>query len=75
MIKKLSELRKDEQGIIKNISLQEKSFFRLARLGVIKDNIIIYKFKSPFNDPIAYQVNNSIFTMRKEDAMNIEVEV
>ena len=32
-----------------------------------------FKFKSMFNDPIAYQVNNTIFTLRKKDASKIEV--
>ena len=75
MIKRLNELKIGEQGVIQNIYLDEMSFFRLSRLGVMKDNIIKAKFNSPFNDPVAYQVNNSIFTIRKQDAAKIGVRV
>ena len=40
MIKRLNELKIGEQGVIQNIYLDEMSFFRLSRLGVMKDNII-----------------------------------
>lgn len=75
MIKKCSDLNHNETGIIKNIYLEEQKKFKLIHLGVLQNNKITCKFKSPFNTPIAYQINGCIFAMREYDAKKIEVEV
>ena len=49
--------------------------FKLFHLGVLPGKEIWCKFKSPFGSPIAYQVDGCVFALRREDAMNIEVEV
>ena len=73
MKKLLSDLNVGDIGIIRSINMEELKKRRLFHLGVMKDNSIVCKFKSMFNDPIAYQVNNTIFTLRKKDASKIEV--
>lgn len=75
MQKKLSDLKAQEEGIIKSIHLEEPKQFKLIHLGVLKKAKITCKFKSPFQNPIAYQINGCVFAMRKKDAEKIEVEV
>ena len=57
------------------VSLEEMKKFKLYHLGVLPGKEIWCKFKSPFGSPIAYQVDGCVFALRREDAMNIEVEV
>lgn len=75
MQKKLSDLKVLEKGRIKEIHLEEPKQFKLTHLGVLKNANITCKFKSPFHNPIAYQINGCVFAMRKNDAEKIEVEV
>lgn len=75
MKKKCSDLEILEKGIIQEVSLEEMKKFKLFHLGVLPGKEIWCKFKSPFGSPIAYQVDGCVFALRREDAMNIEVEV
>ena len=75
MKKKCSDLKILEKGIIQEVSLEEMKKFKLFHLGVLPGKEIWCKFKSPFGSPIAYQVDGCVFALRREDAMNIEVEV
>lgn len=75
MKKKCSELKENEEGIIKNICLDERKKFRLLHLGAMPNAKIICKVKSPFGSPIAYQIHSCVFALRREDAERVEVEV
>lgn len=46
---------------------------RLLDLGITKGTTITPIFKSPLNNPIAYEVRGSIFAIRNEDSKYIEV--
>ena len=48
---------------------------RLLDIGLIEGSIISIYLKSPFNDPIAYNIKNAIIAIRNNDSKNIEVEV
>ncbi len=74
MKKAVSDLSILEEGIIKQIDLSEQKYFKTIHLGVMKENKIKCLFKSPLNDPIAYQINGCVFALRKEDAKKIMVE-
>ena len=75
MQKLLSELNPNEVGIITKINLDENQYFRLLNLVFQPKMKIKCCFKSPFGDPIAYQVKGTILAIRCEMAKNIEVEV
>jgi Fe2+ transport system protein FeoA len=46
---------------------------KLSEMGFTKGQKIKAIFKAPFGDPIAYEINGSIISMRKEEAKQIEV--
>ncbi len=46
---------------------------KLIELGMTKGQKIKAVFKAPFGDPIAYELNGNIISMRKEEAQQIEV--
>ena len=75
MLKKCSDLKVLEKGIIQEVSLDEKKKFKLFHLGVLPGKEIWCKFYSPFGSPIAYQVDGCVFALRKKDAKKIEVDV
>ena len=48
---------------------------RLLDIGIVPDSLIKAVFKSPFNDPIAYEIKNATIAIRKKDSKEIVVEV
>jgi ferrous iron transport protein A len=46
---------------------------KLSEMGLTKGQKIKAIFKAPFGDPIAYEINGSIISMRKEEAKQVEV--
>jgi len=46
---------------------------KLTEMGLTKGQKIKAIFKAPFGDPIAYEINGNIISMRKEEAMQVEV--
>ena len=47
---------------------------KLTEMGLTKGQKIKAIFKAPFGDPIAYEINGNIISMRKEEAMQVEVQ-
>lgn len=48
---------------------------KLAEMGLTKGQKIKALFKAPFGDPIAYEINGNLISMRKEEAQLIEVHL
>ena len=48
---------------------------KLTEMGLTKGQKITAIFKAPFGDPIAYEINGNVISMRKEEAMHVEVQV
>lgn len=46
---------------------------KLSEMGLTKGQKIKAIFKAPFGDPIAYEINGNIISMRKEEAKQVEV--
>lgn len=46
---------------------------KLTEMGLTKGQKIKAIFKAPLGDPIAYEINGNIISMRKEEAMQVEV--
>ena len=47
---------------------------RFLDLGIINGTIIKPLFRSPFSDPTAYEINNTVIAIRNEDARKIVIE-
>ncbi len=75
MQKMLSKLNINEEGTITSIALEEIKYFKVMHLGLIKNARIKCVFKSPLQDPIAYQIKGCTFALRSEDASKIMVEI
>ncbi len=75
MEKKLSLLKPQETGKISKIFLEEPKYLKGFSLGIIKNNQIKCMYQSPFQSPICYKINGCMFSLRKEDADDILVEV
>lgn len=69
----LDMLKLDEEVLIKKVSGLELLKRRLLDLGFIPGSITKCVLISPFKDPKAYLINNSIIALRAKDAKNIEV--
>ncbi|MDO4763250.1 MAG: FeoA family protein [Flavobacteriaceae bacterium] len=72
----LGELKMGEIATIIGISSECKGEIRqrLLDLGFIKGFKIMIQSISPLNDPIAYNIHNTLIALRKEDAKNILIE-
>jgi len=66
-IKKASHLR-----IVQLIDSPIKS--KLMEMGMIVGQEIAFLFKAPFGDPIAIEINDSVLSLRLDEAKYINVE-
>ncbi len=48
---------------------------RLLDLGFVKGTEISIQNVSPLGDPIAYSIHNTLISLRKEDALNVLIEL
>lgn len=48
---------------------------KLSEMGLSKGQKIKAIFKAPLGDPIAYEINGNIISMRQEEAMYVEVQM
>lgn len=71
----LSQLRKDEVGIIVRINKRGRLRQRLLDMGVVTGEEIVLKHKAPFGDPLEFTVKDYQISMRKEEAAEVMVEV
>lgn len=71
----LDKLPLNHMGYIKKINCNDKLKRRLLDLGLIEGTIICPVFKSPFNNPRAFEVRGSIIAIRTEDSKNIEIDI
>ena len=72
-IETLNNLKPNETAYI--IDNKNKSDIKkhLKNLGITKNEKIKCLYKSPLNDPVAYEIKNIIIAIRKEDAKNIMI--
>lgn len=69
----LDKLKINEEAVIDEVNINNDIRRRLLDLGLIKNTKIKPLFKSPFNDPTAFLIRNSIFALRNDDCKNIKV--
>lgn len=70
----LSELKLNQNCIIKKLNSTGIIHRRFQDLGLIPGNLVSCVLISPFKNPKAFKVNGMILAIRNEDSKLIEVE-
>lgn len=71
--KYLTDVKLNKQVKVIDITCSGLERRRFLDLGITKNTILKPIFKSPFGDPIAYEIRNTVIAIRKENAKNIKV--
>lgn len=69
----LNDLKQNEIATIKKINFKGLDKRRLLDLGLVNGTSIKSSFTAPFGNPVAYEVCDTIISLRKEEAAKIEV--
>lgn len=69
----LNNLNIDEEGIIIENFIKNKNKQNIINLGATIGSKIKCLYKSPFKDPTAYEIKNTIIGIREEDSKNIMI--
>lgn len=69
----LNDVDLNKTVIVNDILCDNHSKRRFLDLGIIKGTLITPLFRSTFSDPTAYEINNTVIAIRKEDASLIKV--
>lgn len=70
----LNRLSLGSLGIVRQLNARGSVRRRLLDLGLIADTKVKPVMKSPFGDPIAYEIRGTVIALRKEEASKILVE-
>lgn len=69
----LNTLALNKTGKVQEVLCDKDSRRRFLDLGIIKGTLITPLFRSPFSDPTAYEINNTVIAIREDDAKMIKV--
>ncbi len=69
----LDKIDINKKYLISDVLLDEHTKKRMYDLGIIENSIIESLYKSPFGDPVAYLVKETIIAIRNSDAEKIIV--
>ena len=70
----VAHLRRGQRGIIKEISA-EIIPLKLLEMGCLPGNEVMLVQTAPFKDPMYLNINGSHLAIRKETALNIEIDL
>lgn len=71
-MKKLSELSIGQNATVRSIA-ESALRPKLLEMGLIQGQDIRVLFKAPFGDPIAVEIGTYVLSMRKDEAMLVEI--
>ncbi len=71
---KLTDTEINETYVITNVLSDKNLIRRVLDFGIIKGTGVERLFSSPFGDPTAYRIKNSVVAMRKSESDKILVE-
>ncbi len=69
----LSDTLQDKQYIVTEVGHKDNDLRRILDMGIIKGAKITRLFSSPFGDPTAYEIKNTVIALRKTDSDKIFV--
>lgn len=75
MQKPLSLMEPGESGRIVAISRQIRGYKKFADLGIVKGTSLILERIAPLGDPLEVKIKGYNLSFRKEEAVNITVEL
>ncbi len=75
MLKKLDQIEKGETGLVKNVEGDGKVRRRLFDMGVTPGAKVTLRKKAPFGDPIEVTIRGYELSLRKAEAMLVNIEV
>ena len=75
MLKKLDKIEKGETGLVKNVEGDGKVRRRLFDMGVTPGAKVTLRKKAPFGDPIEFTSRGYELSLRKAEAMLVNIEV
>jgi len=70
----IADLRKGERALIKGFSLDLVPL-KLLEMGCLPGNEVTLVQMAPFHDPLYLNINGSHLAIRKETAIQIEIEL
>lgn len=62
-------------AVIQHIDSDEDIRNRIFDMGIMENETIIPLFRSPFKDPVAYYIKNTVIALRNEESQNIFVKI
>lgn len=71
---KLYELKLGQVAIIKKVNFGD-STLRIMELGMVSGSQIMLKSVAPTGDPMAFEIGDSILSLRKKDAALVEIDI
>ena len=74
-IKHLSELMPKEKGKIVKVSGEGRVHRRLLDMGLVSGSEVEMERVAPLGDPVEIKIKGYHLSLRKEEAINIQVEV
>lgn len=75
MLKKLSDFKIGEKGIVKHVKGEGIIRRRIFDMGVTPGAEIFLRKKAPLGDPLEVSVRGYELTLRKDEANYVEMEV
>jgi Fe2+ transport system protein FeoA len=70
----LSEINVGQTAIIQNVRASELKV-KLMERGLIKGKTLQLLYRAPFGDPLAFDVEGYVLSLRLDEAMLIDVEI
>lgn len=74
MARTLAQLRVGQSARVTAVSLNGAKRTRMQELGFLPGACVTALLESPFGDPVAYGVLDTVIALRRSDARQIEIE-
>jgi len=71
-LKKLSELKCGEQGVIHSFSDEEMAL-KLMEMGCLPGDEVMLNFKAPLGDPVCIRISGYSLSLRLQEAATINL--
>jgi len=75
IVKTLNELKKGEKGKVAKIGGKGSVHRRLLDMGLVSGSEVEMQRLAPLGDPIEIKVKGYNLSLRKEEAVSVEVEI
>ena len=67
----LADIKLNEKATVKALLTKGAARLRFLDLGIVQDTEIRPLFKSPFGDPVAFQIRGTVIALRLSDCKTI----